>query len=258
MKKLQIFSLLICGYILNTCWAMAPVVDESENFAISSPAEPDLQQPLAHDDSPTIKVTNNNQIAQLLNQLQELQQAVQELRGQIENQNHSIETLKKQQLTLYKDLDDRIQGGSKAAKTNEPQKLVPAVQNSKPKNPAEEQVAYMAAYQFIDQHEFSKASLALQEFVKKYPQSAYAPNAEYWLGEVLLQENNYAAAMAHFENVVNNFPGSNKHAAALYKLGVSLAQNGQNDDARTKYLALIQQYPDSDTAKLAQNQLKRL
>ena len=116
----------------------------------------------------------------------------------------------------------------------------------------------MAAYQFIDQHEFKKASLALQDFVKKYPQSAYTANAEYWLGEVLLQDKNFAAAMAHFENVVNNFPASNKHAASLYKLGVALAQNGQSEDARRRYLALIQQYPDTDTAKLAQNQLKRL
>ena len=64
--------------------------------------------------------------------------------------------------------------------------------------------------------------------------------------------------MAHFENVVNNFQSSNKHAASLYKLGVSLAENGQTSDAKIKYQAVIQQYPDSDTAKLAQEQLNKL
>jgi len=73
-----------------------------------------------------------------------------------------------------------------------------------------------------------------------------------------LQNKNFASAIAHFENVVNNFPSSNKHAASLYKLGVALAANGQANDAKQKYFAVIQQYPDSDTAKLAQTQINKL
>jgi tol-pal system protein YbgF len=239
------------------------VVDESENFAISNRSEPEAQQALAHDENSNPSFTNNNQIAKLLNQIQELQQTVQELRGQIDNQNHIIETIKTQQLSLYKDLDQRLTGLKPTSPKLEPEKTevntpLPIKQNANRQNPAEEQIAYMAAYNFVEQHELNKAILAFQEFIQKYPQSAYISNAEYWLGEVLLKEKNYAAAMAHFENVVNNFPTSNKHAAALYKLGVSLAENGQIDDAKNKYQALIQQYPDSDTSKLAENQLRRL
>lgn len=260
-KSLRIISLSL---VTSISFAVAPVVDESENFAIASGSEPVAEQALAHDDRPsfTQSTSSSNQIAQLLNQIQELQQTVQELRGQIDNQNHTIETIKNQQLTLYKDLDQRLSAVKAPAEKIEAPKIDAPPKEFKPsanrQNPAEEQIAYMAAYNFIEHHEFKKASLALQEFIQKYPQSAYTPNAEYWLGEVLLQEKNYAAAMSHFENVVNNFPSSNKHAASLYKLGVSLAENGQLNDARTKYLALIQQYPDSDTARLAQKQLQQL
>ena len=73
-----------------------------------------------------------------------------------------------------------------------------------------------------------------------------------------MQQKNYASAMAHFENVVNNFPSSNKHAACLYKLGMALAANGQVDEARNRLQNVIQKYPDSDTAKLAENQLHKL
>ncbi len=274
-------------------YTYAPVVDESENFAINStPHGPESQQALAHDDTANNSYfgdtnkpnypSNQNEIAKLLNQLQGLQQTVQELRGQIDNQNHTIETLKNQQITLYKDLDDRLNkmNVSHAPQiTSEPSKqITPAVpqkidqtplittnQNTSKAtptttalNPADEQISYMAAYNFVEKKELKKAELALQEFIQHYPQSGYTPNAEYWLGEVYLQEKNYSAAMAHFENVVNNFQSSNKHAASLYKLGVSLAENGQTSDAKTKYQAVIQQYPDSDTAKLAQEQLNRL
>lgn len=250
--------------------AQAPVVDAGENFAVTS--EPSEQKPLAHDDepqqdryfnSPANQISDNgNEIGKLLNQIHELQQNIQELRGQLDNQNHTIETLKNQQLSLYKDLDDRIRQMNDGTSANPANKMPdlsvapkpPAVSN----NPADEQISYMAAYKLVENKDFSKAEVALQHFVENYPQSGYTPNAEYWLGELYMQQKNYASAMAHFENVVNNFPSSNKHAACLYKLGVALAANGQIDEAKTRLQSVIQKYPDSDTAKLAENQLHKL
>lgn len=278
MNKLQQFLL---GLLLLNCtlsFAYAPVVDESENFAVNTSRGPESQQALAHDDGvhssyfgdtkPQVSMGDNkSEIAKLLNQLEELHQTVQELRGQIDTQNHTIETLKNQQLTLYKDLDDRLTQikltpakQPAAAKTpaslEAKMNILPVA--SKSQNPADEQISYMAAYNFVEKKDFRKAQLALQEFIQTYPQSGYTPNAEYWLGELYLKNKNYSAAMAHFENVVNNFPSSNKHAACLYKLGASLAANGQMDDAKNKFQAVIQQYPDTDTAKLAQTQLNKI
>lgn len=287
MNKLQNFlSVLLISSIYMTSFAYAPVVDESENFAVNS-SEPENFKALAHDDTTSNSYFddsrkssnssgaisgNRDEIARLLNQLQELQQTVQELKGQIDTQNHTIDNLKNQQLTLYKDLDDRLNllnGKSGIAKPQpsiaEPIKPASDVSISEPpnnhaknQNPADEQISYMAAYEFVQQKQYQKAQLALQEFVQQYPQSAYIPNAEYWLGELYLQNKNYASAIAHFENVVNNYPSSNKHAACLYKLGVTLAANGQTAEAKNKYQNVVQQYPDSDTAKLAQKQLNLL
>jgi tol-pal system protein YbgF len=281
MKKLHHF-LLCLSFTLSmaSSHAYAPVVDESENFAISStPSESRQERALAHDDGTskpyfgdtTPSASNGNQeIARLLNQLQELQQTVQELRGQIDNQNHIIETLKNQQLTLYKDLDARLnqlksQPTAKAPSEPMPTQAQPELPKAKQNmpasttasNPADEQISYMAAYGLVEKKEFKKAELALQDYIKQYPQSAYTPNAEYWLGEIYLQQKNYAAAIAHFENIVNNFPASNKHADALFKLGQALAENGQMADAKAKFQAVIQQYPNSEAAELAQKQLNR-
>lgn len=287
MNKLQNFlRVLLISTISMTSFAYAPVVDESENFAVNS-SEPENFKALAHDDSAnnsyfedsrksssasTAISGNRDEIARLLNQLQELQQTVQELKGQIDTQNHTIENLKNQQLTLYKDLDDRlnlINGKPNLAKPQpsmvDPLQQTQHISNSEPtsnhtknQNPADEQISYMAAYDFVEKKQYEKAQLALQEFIQQYPQSAYIPNAEYWLGELYLQNKNYASAIAHFENVVNNYPSSNKHAACLYKLGVTLAANGQTEEAKNKYQNVVQQYPDSDAAKLAQKQLNLL
>jgi tol-pal system protein YbgF len=281
MKSIQILFLFTLGLFSNPIvWASAPVVDESENFANNNYQSADLQ-PLAHDDTQTSyfgdtqnssTVNNPNESAKLLNKIEDLQQTIQELRGQLDTQRHAIDALKDQQLTLYKDLDTRISSlqGSKTEpqsqiKQQDDKKLSSAVQNSKPvvanktsNNPADEQISYMAAYNLVEKKQYSKAQLALQEFIQNYPSSGYTPNAEYWLGELFLQEKDYSRALAHFENVVNNFPSSNKSAASMYKLGVTLTANGQTSEAKARFNEVMQKYPDSDAAQLAANQLKVL
>lgn len=124
--------------ILATClscllpWAIfadAPVVDESENFALNdqyaaneqSLARPHHQtnpyddvdygdeQPLARE---TPHASANGDNASLLNQVKSLQQEIQELRGQLEVQSHDLKVLQEQQLSYYKDLDARIRNPS--------------------------------------------------------------------------------------------------------------------------------------------------
>jgi tol-pal system protein YbgF len=277
MKKLQLFLLGFSFLFANFAYTQAPVEDASENVANYS-SEPDNLKPLAHDESNSYfdgapQGNNANEspqqeIAKLLNQIQSLQQSVQELRGQLDAQNQIIHTLKDQQLTLYKDLDARITAlGRQAA----PVKVKDAIANTSPnpieetsishttpKNPADEQISYMAAYSLVEKKQYAKATFALQEFIQQYPQSPYAANAEYWLGELYLQQKDYARAIAHFENVVNNFPDSNKSAASLYKLGVTHVANGDNTQAKAKFQEVLQKYPDSDAAQLAANQLKIL
>lgn len=282
MKNLRTLILIIISiFNYHSVFASAPVVDDSENYADGQfqNAPADDMQALAHDDTQTSyfgdssspKSSNQgSETNKLLSEIQDLQQTVQELRGQLDTQKHTIDSLKEQQLTLYKDLDTRITGlqGKPTPKQPiaKPQDEIIAPITATPKitaqktsqNPADEQISYMAAYHFIEQKQFSKAQLALQEFIQNYPESGYTPNAEYWLGELFLQQKDYSRAQAHFENVINNYPSSNKAAASMYKMGVSLAGNGQENEAKARFNEVMQKFPDSDAAKLAANQLKVL
>lgn len=103
-------------------FAEAPVVDDSENFAILDDQQAAIEQPVAKaqldeygDNSDEVALardnhesSNNSESAELLNKLQGLQQDVQELRGQLEVQAHDLKLLQQQQLAFYKDLDARM------------------------------------------------------------------------------------------------------------------------------------------------------
>ena len=77
-------------------------------------AEPDIFPPIVDKSSYPQgagyrKKTSVSPIYEVLNRLDQIQQEVQQLRGQVEEQAHAIEVLKKQQQTMYMDLDDRLQ-----------------------------------------------------------------------------------------------------------------------------------------------------
>jgi tol-pal system protein YbgF len=123
MKPLMIA--FFCCLVSVQNYALAPVVDDSENFAILDEQQADYDQPVVHqeynDSSFDERTTpeerplahdephsrNQNQ-ADLLNQIQGMQQDIQELRGQLEMQSHNLQQLKDQQLAFYKDIDTRL------------------------------------------------------------------------------------------------------------------------------------------------------
>ena len=106
-------------------YALAPVVDDSENFAILDEQQADLSEPVANNeydnssynekalgdekplahDEPALKSQSR---VELLDKVQGMQQDIQELRGQLDMQSHDIKLLKDQQLAFYKDLDARL------------------------------------------------------------------------------------------------------------------------------------------------------
>lgn len=246
------------------------------------------EQALAHDnDEPQIANNNQSQSAVNYDELKSMKEEIQELRGQIEVLNHELKKLKEQQLTFYKDLDSRISGktpeklaenqlNSDTAPSQDPSSEKP-IQTSKPlskpilslnstsnnsvsssPNPADEQISYLKAYEFIKNKQFSQAVSAMQNFITKYPSGAYSANAEYWLGELYLAEKKYPNAISHFDAVLQKYPTSNKYSASLLKLGFALAESGRFIEAKTKLNEVIQKYPDTDTSKLARNKLQEI
>ncbi|WP_295515351.1 tol-pal system protein YbgF [uncultured Pseudomonas sp.] len=219
-------------------------------------------------------------MGQLFTQLQQMQDDIARLRGQVEVQENEIRQLKQEGLDRYQDLDGRIsqlstapaagagagaaagatQNGAIAANTTPtpPASAGAPAASSEPGDPAKEKLYYDAAFDLIKAKDFDKASQAFNAFLRKYPNSQYAGNAQYWLGEVNLAKGDLQAAGQAFARVSQAYPTSNKVPDSLYKLGGVEQKLGRTDRAKGMYQQVISQYPGTSAAQLAQRDLKSL
>lgn len=289
-KSVGVLSLMML-FNANIVFAEAIVVDDSNNYTMIERAETALEGSLPEDvynlneDIESALVSDNLQDelqeenAILLYKLQGLQQEVQELRGQLEVQTHDLNKLKQQQLAFYQDLDKKLESklqlkenkAEKNIQTKQDQKEEQPVQNLplveartpvtpklKRNNPADEQISYLAAYEFIKTKQYEKALYAMQDFVNNYPQSGYAPNAEYWCGEIYMLKKNYPQAIKKFETVVQKYPHASKTAPSLLKIGYALTALNKTSEAKTRLNQVVRNYPDTPAAELAQIKLQSL
>lgn len=280
---------LTSSFLAVTLYAAAPVVDESENYALLNDESPSVShhQPSVDNEEEVALVKNdtrdNHSAVDLVNQLKGLQQDIQELRGQLELQAHELTLLKQQQLSFYKDLDSRLKikspvatqtthTGAKnedlelslesdsvaAASSNSKSLPLTPVATSTKSNPADEQISYLAAYELVKNKQFDDALVAMQQFVTRFPKGGYTANAHYWLGELYMVKKNYPAAIAHFETVLHQFPSSSKSAPCSLKIGYALAASGRESEAKKRLTQVIKKYPDTPTAQLASIKLHTL
>ncbi|NCT56956.1 MAG: tol-pal system protein YbgF [Legionella sp.] len=283
---------LSCFLALPT-FAEAPVVDESENYALFDEQLAATEQPdfplaqaqtvheeeriaLAFDDTPRNEIPEDDD-ATLFDKLQSMQQEVNNLRGQLEVQTHEIQVLKQQQLDFYKDLDARLRDPNTTASNSlsqtahpiteqlqddqETEKSSPllATENSAPRgNPADEQISYLAAYELIKNKEFDKAVMAMNSFIRQYPRGGYTANAHYWLGELYMVKKAYPDAIEQFKTVLKIFPSSSKTSDCSLKIGYALLASGQKNVARQQLQNVIRDYPDTHAAELAARKLENI
>lgn len=209
---------------------------------------------------------------QLFMQLQQMQQELGQLRGMVEEQQNEIQRLKQESLERYQSLDQRLSGGATGAPATQnspaagainatgspaaPAATAPA--SNEPGDPAKEKLYYDASFELIKAKDFDKASQAFEAFLRKYPNSQYAGNAQYWLGEVNVAQGRLQAAGQAFAKVSQNYPSHSKVPDSLYKLGDVELRLGNLDKAKGIFQQLISQYPSSSAAQLAQRELKRL
>ncbi len=211
---------------------------------------------------------------ELFMQLQQMQQEIALLRGMLEEQQNEIQQLKREGLERYQDLDARLSGqaalpsanaSSSSSSSSAPAAAAgaapqaPAAQAAQaPADPAKEKLFYDAAFDLIKAKDFAKATQAFTAFLQKFPASQYAGNAQYWLGEVNLAQGNLQAAGQAFAQVSVGYPQHAKVPDALFKLADVEQRLGNTAKAKGILQQVVQQYPGSSAAQLAQRDLQRL
>ncbi|WP_075180734.1 cell division protein CpoB [Pantoea sp. 1.19] len=213
----------------------------------------------------------SNAQAQLLQQLQQqlsdTQSDIDALRGQIQENTYQLNQAVERQKQLYQQLDT-LSSGSAAAGEASAAGGAPAGSSTPAAEPTAQAPAaaatqsgdantdYNAAVALVlEKKQYDQAIGAFQAFVKKYPDSTYQPNANYWLGQLNYNKGKKDDAAYYFATVVKNYPKSPKSAEALYKIGVIMQDKGDSAKAKAVWQQVIKQYPNSESAKQAQKRV---
>lgn len=256
-------------------WAAVPVTDSNSGYNNSGSSYPPAGYGTNGAYAGGAATSAPSAQGELFNQLQRMQDQLSQQQGAIEVLQNQVNQLKQEGLERYQDLDRRIGAGVAPAATPDNSSAggapsaaaggaaagaaaaAPAA-SSEPGDPAKEKLYYDAAFDLIKAKDFDKASQAFTAFLRKYPNSQYAGNAQYWLGEVNLAKGDLQGAGQAFAKVSQLYPKHAKVPDSLYKLADVERRLGHNDKVKGILQQVVAQYPGTSAAQLAQRDLQRL
>jgi tol-pal system protein YbgF len=182
----------------------------------------------------------------LVTQNDQLHQEIAKLRGQVEVLTNELANAQQRQKDFYVDLDNRL-------RKMEPQKMT--VDGKETNVDPSEQKAYDAALALFKAGDYKNAGASFFDFLRRYPQSGYAPSAQYWLGNTYYAQRDYRNAIAAQQVVVKNYPDNPKAPDALLNIASSYTELKDKSSARRALETLIAQYKDAPAAQTAKERL---
>lgn len=200
-------------------------------------------------------VQDKQQLLDLMREVETLKAELARARGQAEVQAHQLDTLGKRQNDLYADLDQRL---GELAKTVQAAAAPPAAAATQTEDPALESRSYEAALKLFREANYPAAITGFTDFLKAYPASALAANAQYWIGYAYFAQKDYKAALAQQQKLIAAYPASNKVPDALFNIAAS--QLALNDTAagRKTLQEIVAKHPGTQAATLASRRLAEL
>lgn len=199
--------------------------------------------------------------------MQSMREEIASLRELVEQQEYELESMKQRQRNLYLDMDRRINnaeaGGRNSVRVAAP---VPPPSTSSSKTVApvviagdtDGQAAYSEAFALLKEGQYGQSISAFEKFRANYPNSKYADNAQYWLGEANYVSRDYKRALSDFQQLISQYPESSKNPGARLKIGYVYFELKNWSAARDALQQVITLYPDTTVAKKANERLQRM
>ena len=151
---------------------------------------------------------------------------------------------------ILQSLDAKVAGGTPVNPTGAP----PTAGSP----PPSADVLYTSA---LRDFQSGKNDLARQQFLdylKYYPETDLASNAQFYLAEILYRQKQYREAVAEYDRVLDNYPKSFKLAAARYKKALALLELGQRTGAMRELREVERRHPGTEEARAARAKLREL
>ena len=113
---------------------------------------------------------------------------------------------------------------------------------------AKPQDEYDLAYGYVLHKDYGLATQAFRDFVRKYPEDKLIPDAQYWMGEALYQQQHYRDAAESFLAVSTKYEHSGKAPDSLLRLGQSLAALKKKEAACATLAEVGRKYPKASAS----------
>ena len=224
-----------------------------------SPVGSSVPPPLPPIEASRSSAPSSNQTAEMYYQFQVLQQEVQTLRGLVEQQAHELKRLKQQRLDDYLELDRRLSalGQGQAQVVPESTGATGETASRAPASaaPGDELKHYRSAIDLVlKKQQYDEAVVKLQEHLQLFPQSRYAGNAVYWLGEIYFLKSDLEQSRQWFVQLLGDYPDHRKVPDGKFKLGKVYHLLGDGEKAQSLLNEVAAS--NSDAARLAKAYLR--
>jgi tol-pal system protein YbgF len=178
-------------------------------------------------------------VDQVSTQVQAMHDALDELRARLNKLNTQLDQFAAQQQNLPSQAPG-VQPGAPAAQAPPPD------------------VLYNNGLRDYNAGKYDIAGQEFNDYLKFYPSTDLAGNAQFYLGEIAYRQANFQGAIQAYDTVLQQYPGGNKAAASQLKKGYALIELGQQDAGARELKGLIARYPRSVEATQARERLRQL
>ena len=274
-------SAILCASMLSSCVTEEKLAYTNDQINLAnkriSSAEESSQKNLEPINQKLDLITSNQ--AALRVEIDQLKDSMRNLSGRVEeNENlvkHSVEKDLTTQDTTRTDLTSLSSRLSKIEATvNQQQKYLnidegqqappqanagaaPSGTGGQPAAAQDsgEKYSYDSSLALYNDGKFADAISGFKKFLEQYPKSDLAGNAQFWIGECLMNQKEYEQAILAFEDVVKKYPRNIKVPNAMLRQAIAFLEINDKTSSTVLLKKVIKQFPKTNEAKLAQKKL---
>jgi tol-pal system protein YbgF len=125
-------------------------------------------------------------------------------------------------------------------------------------DPLADSKAYEAALNHFKAGNYAAAIAGFKNFLKAYPGSRLASNAQYWVGYSYYALKDYKTALSHQFKLVAAYPHSAKVPDALLNMASCQAELEDADAAKKTLEEIVSKHPGTNAARIAARRLAAL
>ena len=106
--------------------------------------------------------------------------------------------------------------------------------------------------------QYNLAISGFENYIRTYPRSEQAGDAQYFIGESYYQQGMFREAATAFDRGIADYPNSKRVPDMYWKRGMAQNALGQTDRARESWEFVVKTFPNSDAGRLARQRLDQM